>query len=89
MFLLVRNKVADPERWKKVFDAQTPAARAAGLEVIHLWQSVDQPDQVFFVFSVEDRSRAEAFMSMPESAQAGQDAGVIDGDFHFLESWPA
>jgi hypothetical protein len=87
MMLLVRNKVEDFDRWKLVFDAQDEAARAAGLNLVHLWRSADEADQVFFLFEVEDRGRAETFMSTPEAAQAGRDAGVIDGAFHFLKAW--
>ena len=86
MMLLSRNKVTDVDRWKRVFDSQDEAGRAAGLKVIHVWRAVDEPDQVFFLFKVEDRGRAEAFMSSPDAAETGRRAGVIDGDYHFLEA---
>lgn len=86
MMLLVRNRVQDVERWKQVFDEQTEPARRAGLTVRHVWRSVDEDDQVFFLFDVQDRGMAEAFMSSPDSAQVGRESGVIGGDFHFLES---
>ena len=84
MMLLVRNKVEDVDQWKRLFHTQAEAARAAGLTLIHMWQSVDEADQVFFLLEVEDRGRAEAFMSTPEAAATGRNAGVIEGDFHFL-----
>jgi len=37
-----------------------------------------------FLFEVEDRGRAEAFMNAPEAAPIQSEAGVIEGDFHFL-----
>ena len=75
MKLLVRNKVKAAERWKRVFDEQGEAGRAYGLTVEDVWQSVDTPDEIWFVLDVEDRARAEAYMALPESAEVGERAG--------------
>ena len=88
MVLLVRDRVKDAERWKRVFDAQAAAGTAAGLTVLHVWRSVDAPDQVFFLLDVEDRAKAEAYMASPEAAAAGVEAGAIDGEVHFLDGFP-
>ncbi len=84
MQLLVRNKVKDFDHWKSVFDAQAEPPRAAGLTLNHMWRSIDDPNEVFFVLEVEDRGRAEAFMQAPESAATGVEAGVIEGAAHFV-----
>ena len=84
MVLLVHNNVTDFDHWRRVFDSQAETARAAGLNLIQLWRSVDDTNEVFFLFEVEDRGRAEALMSAPEAATVGSEAGVIEGDFHFL-----
>ena len=68
MVLLVRNRVKDVDRWKRVFDGEAAAGTAAGLTVLKVWRSVDAVDEVFFLLEVEDRERAEAFMASPESA---------------------
>ena len=88
MVLLVRNRVKDPDRWKRVFDDQAAAGAAAGVTVLQVWRSVDAPDQVFFLLEVEDRQRAEAYMASPESAAVGVEAGAIDGEVHFLDPFP-
>ena len=88
MVLLVRNRVKDVHRWKDVLDGDAARGAAAGLKVLHVWRSVDAPDEVFFLLDVEDRDRAEAFMALPESAALGVEAGVLDGDVHFLEAFP-
>ena len=84
MVLLARNRVKDFAQWKRVFDSQLDAARAAGLQLLQMWRSADDADDVFFLFEVEDRGRAEAFMNAPEAASAGVEAGVIEGEYHFL-----
>ena len=88
MMMLARNRVQDAERWKSVFDAQAAGA-AAGMTVEHVWRSVDAPDVVFFLLQVEDRARAEAYMASPEASAAGADAGVLDGEVHFVEAFAA
>ena len=84
MQLLVRNEVKDFDHWKSVFDANLEPPRLAGLTLSHMWRAVDNPNEVFFVFEVEDREKAEAFMRAPESAATGVEAGVIEGEAHFV-----
>ena len=88
MVLLVRNRVRNVDTWKRVFDGQAAAGAAAGLTVLHMWRSVDAPDEIFFVLDVADRAAAEAFMASPESAAVGVESGVIDGEARFLETFP-
>ena len=88
MLLLVRNRVEDVDRWKRIFDGQSAAGAAAGLTVVQVWRSVDAADEVFFLLEVEDRARAEAFMASPESAAVGVEAGVLGGEVHFLDAFP-
>ena len=47
-------------------------------------RSVDEPNEAFFLLEVQDRGRAEAFMNTPEAASVGNEAGVIEGDYHLL-----
>ena len=61
MQLLVRNRVADYDTWMDVVRRDEEARQAAGLELLHLWRCVDEPNQIFFVLGVADRSAAEAF----------------------------
>lgn len=86
MQLLVRNTVKDFATWVEVFRKEDPAAEAFGLVVEQLWQDAADPNTVWFLFSVESRERADAFMARPESAEAGKASGVIDGEYHYLES---
>ena len=84
--LLSRNLVKDYAEWKRIFDAQESAAREAGLELTQLCRDLEDPNNVFFTFRVADLERAKAFLSDPNSAEVGRRAGVVDGEYHFLES---
>ena len=88
MYMLARSRVKDYVVWKAVFDSHAQLHRGAGLTFVGLWRCVDEPNNVFFMFEVADKDRAEDFCNSPESVQAGQDAGVIDGEYHYVESAP-
>ena len=83
-FMLCRNRVADFEKWKHVFDSHTGAHRTAGLQLLTLWRSVDDPDNVFVLFEVESIEKAQAFVNATEGAEAAKASGVLEGEIHFL-----
>jgi hypothetical protein len=84
--LLCRNRVADFSRWKAIFTSHAQAHRDAGLQLQSLWRAVEDPNNIFFLFEVTDESLARAFISNSAAAEAAQASGVIEGEYHFLES---
>ncbi len=88
MQLLVRNKVEDFSKWYAYFKEDSTAAAGYGVTLARLWQTADDPNDVFFILDVEDVDRANAFMARPESQEIGVASGVIDGEFHYLEVVP-
>ena len=82
--LLSRNRVKDFDRWKVIFDAQEGAGHAAGLHLLKMWTALEDKNNVFFTFEVQDIEKARAFLNDPKSAEIGEEAGVIDGEYHFL-----
>lgn len=83
--MLCRNKVIDFAKWKRGLDSHADAHNEAGLTLKHLWQNVNDPNEVFFFFAVADIKKAQAFINAPESAKAGKDFGVIDGAYWFVK----
>ena len=88
MQLLVRNKFKDFSIWHAYFQEDSAAAAAHGVTLAALWQTADDPNDVFFLLDVENVDRANAFMARPESQEIGIKSGVIDGEFHYLEAVP-
>ena len=84
--MLCRNRVADFEKWKSVFDSKTPALHDTGLRLMNLWRDMQEPNNVFFLFEVKDIDKARAFITDPAAAETGRSSGVLDGECHFLES---
>jgi hypothetical protein len=81
-----RNRVSDFSQWKSVFDSHAQAHRNAGLNLKAIWRTVEEPNNVFFIFEVTDTGKARAFISNPVAAEAAETSGVIDGEYHFPES---
>lgn len=87
-YMMCRTRASDFSVWKGVFDSHADAHRNAGLKLVNMWRSVEEPNNVFFLFEVADMDRANRFINSPDSAQAGEVSGVIDGEYHFVESTP-
>jgi hypothetical protein len=88
MQLLVRNQVKDFSKWLAYFEDEAYAAAEFGVTLAQLWQSADDPNDVFFLLDIADVERANAFMARPESQEIGEKSGVIDGEIHYLEAVP-
>jgi len=87
-YMLCRNRVEDFAKWKAVFDSHAAAHRDAGLRLVNVWRCVEEPNNIFFVFEVARMSKANEFIRNPDAAEAGAASGVIDGEYHFVESAP-
>jgi hypothetical protein len=84
--MLCRTLVEDYDKWKAVFDSHAAAHREAGLVLLNLWRSIEDSNNVYFLFEVSDIDRANEFLHSPASAEAGEASGVLEGEYHFLES---
>jgi hypothetical protein len=84
IYMLCRNRVADFSSWKAVFASHQAAHRDAGLRLVQIWRAVEDPNNIFFLFEVASMEKAQAFIGNPEAAKAGEAAGVIDGEYHFV-----
>ena len=86
LYLLCRNKVADFQQWKRSFDSHANAHHEAGLYLLDIWRNLEDRHEVFFTFEVRDLNKARAFISAPAAAASAQAAGLLEGEYHFLES---
>jgi hypothetical protein len=51
-----------------------------------MWRSVEDPNNVWFLFEIDDIGKANEFITSPKSEEVGRESGVLDGECHFLES---
>ena len=85
-FMICRNRVKDYETWKSVFDSHKDLHIKAGMQLTNIWREINDPNNIFFNFIVEDIEKAEACITTPEAEQAGRAAGVIDGEYYYANS---
>ena len=84
-YMLVRHKVADFDKWKRVFDSHETAQRESGLRVDKVVRNLEDPTEVVLWFEVTDLEKARGFVSSPEVPDAQQQSGVVDKpDIYFL-----
>jgi hypothetical protein len=86
--MVCRNRVEDFATWYRAFQAHEAAHKAAGLTLLHIGHSIDNGNQVFFVFEVASLDKARSFIGSPDADETGRAAGVIEGEYHFVESRP-
>ena len=85
-YLLVRHGVRDYAHWRALFAADAADQRAAGMHVLHVFRDPENQNIAVFLFEVEDRARAEAFMARPGGEKIAEAAGVQPPfDVHWLE----
>jgi heme-degrading monooxygenase HmoA len=77
-YLLVRQKVAEFDRWKSAYDAHLPSRQMAGLKEQHLLRNIDEPGEVLILFEVEDLQKAREFVDSADLRTAMEKAGVVD-----------
>ena len=85
-YMLCRNRVEDYQTWRNVFDSHAEAQREAGMRVVNVWRAVDEPNNVFFLFEIDSIEAVNVFMNQPIAEEGREQARVIDGDYHFLDS---
>ena len=76
-YMISRHKVENFDTWYHAFSSQEQPQRDAGLELLYLLRSVDDPHEVVMLYRVEDLDRARAFTQAPEAPEAGAASGVV------------
>jgi hypothetical protein len=85
VYALVRHKVADYDRWYEVYAQDTEARIESGFHEMRIFSQMDDPNNVFILFEVDDLEKAKERMDSQELRDKMQEAGVMDKpDFYFL-----
>ena len=83
--LLCRNKVEDFGQWKKVFDSHSKAQRESGLRIKNVWQNIEDANEVFMLFDVDDLAKAKGFIYSAEVPHAQKAAGMaVKPEMYFI-----
>jgi hypothetical protein len=86
-FVLVRHKIEDYERWKRVFDENIPPRQEFGFKEGQILRNTDNPHELFVLFEIEDEQKVRAFFELRRFGEEVRKAGVTDQpDVYFLET---
>jgi len=86
IYMHCRIRVADYANWKERMDADAKARRDAGMYLKYLWRGIEDPNIAFFILEVHDMEKARAFLNPTDVSEASKEAGVLDFEWHFVET---
>jgi hypothetical protein len=85
-FLLIRQKVADFEMWRRAFDENAGTRRANGSNAWHVFRNGSDPDEVWVLLEWDNLMRARLFANSDDLIDELIRAGVAtQPDYWLLE----
>ena len=86
VYLLIRSKVKDFDKWKPIFDKHANVRKAEGSQGGRLFRNADDLNEPFIIFKWDTIENARKFSESEELRKRMQEAGVVDKpDIYFLE----
>ncbi|KIN71353.1 hypothetical protein [Sulfitobacter guttiformis] len=83
MQLIAHFEVTDFSAWQTAFNADDEARRDAGLSVLQIWCDADSTTHAFALMSVNDRAKANAWITR-SNALHSDDANTVTHASHFF-----
>jgi hypothetical protein len=74
--MLARLRGSRVEDIKSVLQADTPKHAEQGLHLEHLWRNVDDPEEVLFLFRIDNPTLAKQFIERVRKGALKQDPTV-------------
>jgi len=68
-YILGRHKVEDVEAWKSMMESHREGHVESGLHFQQVWSNADNPNEIFFLFRVDDLNKAKSSL---------KEAGALD-----------
>ena len=86
VYVFIRSKVKDFEKWKPIFDEHAIDRKDGGSQGGRLFRNADDPNETFIIFKWDTIENARKFTGSEELKERMQKAGVVDKpDIYFLE----
>ncbi len=85
-YLVIRHKVEDYAKWKRLFDEHAATRKAHGCKGGQLLRSTEKPSEVVIVFEWDNLDEAREFTRSDDLLKTMEKAGVMGKpEFFFLE----
>lgn len=81
--MICHFEVTDFDTWQTAFAADEEARRDAGLSVLQIWRDADSTTHAFALLNVNDRKRAEGWITR-SNALSSDDASTVTHASHFF-----
>lgn len=78
VIIIVSIEVKDFSVWKKGFDAGAPVREKAGIKVISICASTENPNHVVVIEEAENAQAAQDFLALLKSKQKEGDMSALD-----------
>lgn len=77
MYVMVRHKVQDYAKWKKVFDEDASLIEKAGFKKYGLYRTAEDPTDLLLFLEIDDVNKVKEFMSSDKSKERMKEGSVI------------
>jgi hypothetical protein len=84
--ILGRFEVDDLEAWKKLIQSHQEAHLKVGMRFQQAWRNVDNPKEIFFLFTAADLDKARAFLKASGALDQDKLARGEIPELFFLEN---
>ncbi|EAQ04398.1 hypothetical protein OB2597_09649 [Pseudooceanicola batsensis HTCC2597] len=84
--LLCRLDSTDPETTMDALTEDTEDQALAGLTRLQVWNGAEAPGEIWVLFDVNDRAKAQGWLDRAVADTHGRRAAVTAGSAHFLRT---
>jgi hypothetical protein len=84
--LICHFEVSNFNDWQSAFNADEEARRDAGLSVLQIWRDADSTTHAFALLSVNDRPRAEGWITRSNALSSDDNSTVTHASHFFIET---
>ena len=86
MQLICHFEVTAFDSWQTAFNADDEARRDAGLSVLQIWRDADSTTHAFALLSVNDRARAEGWITRSNALHSDDANTVTHASYFFIKT---
>ncbi|MEP1765701.1 MAG: hypothetical protein ABJJ53_03450 [Sulfitobacter sp.] len=86
MQLICHFEITNFNDWHSAFAADDEARRDAGLSVLQIWRDADSTTHAFALLDVNDRKRAEAWITRSDALSSDDGSTIIQASHYFIET---
>ncbi|WP_299028333.1 hypothetical protein [uncultured Sulfitobacter sp.] len=86
MQMICHFNVTDFDNWQTAFTADDEARRDAGLGVLQIWRDADSTTHAFVLLSVNDRPRAEQWITRSNALTSDDNSTVTHASHFFIQT---